>query len=243
MFFNFFLPSTVGGDVVRAEMAKTRLGGRTDAYLSIVTARLLAFIAVLVIGLVASLVAWQQFGWFDRDLGLSTLVFLLPAVAILLVTRVQVIDRLESAKWFPVSWLRRVSLVMTSFRAYTRSRSGLAWVFALSVVAQFVGNVFVIWTLAAAIGIEVPVSFHMVAVPLITLITLVPISINGIGVREGSFVYFYAKIGVAGNDAVALSLAYTLVLVVFSIFGGFYLMSGKRDTASQDGEGPRGVVR
>jgi hypothetical protein len=231
MFFNFFLPSTVGGDVARAEMARTRLGGRTDAYLSIVIARLLAFIAVLTIGLVASLVAWQRFGWFDGELLLSTLALLLPATAILFVTRIRVADRLTSVKWLPASRIRRVSGIVRSFQAYTNSPSGLAWVFALSLLAQFAGNVFVVWALAASLGVAAPLAFHLVAVPLITLITLVPISINGIGVREGGFVYFYAKVGVAAGDAIALSLAYTLILGVFSVIGGLYLVFGRRGSA------------
>jgi uncharacterized protein (TIRG00374 family) len=227
MFFNFFLPSTVGGDVARAEMARTRLGGRTDSYLSIVIARLFAFVAVLVIGLIASLVAWRRFGWFDGELALTALVFMLPAAAVFLLTRISVIDRLAHVSWLPTPWLRRISSVARAGRAYTRSGVGVAWVFLLSVFAQVVGNVFVIWALASALGIGAPLSFHLVAVPLITLITLLPVSINGIGVREGGFVHFYSKIGVAGNEAIALSLAYTLVLIIFSVIGGGYLASGR----------------
>lgn len=238
MFFNFFLPSTVGGDVVRAEMARKRVGGRTDAYLSVVIARLLAFMAVLLIGLAASLFAWQRLGWFDRDLALSTLVFLLPIVAIFVVTRTGVIDRLTRVQWLPMARLGGALDIVRSFRAYTSSRSGLAWVFVLSVLAQFAGNVFVVWALAAALGVSAPLSFHMVAIPLITLITLLPISINGIGVREGGFVYFYAKVGVAGDAAVALSLAYTLVLAVFSILGGLSLLLGRGGEVDQVREGP-----
>ena len=238
MFFNFFLPSTVGGDVVRAEMAMKRVGGRTDAYLSIVIARLMAFMAVLLIGLAASLFAWQRLGWFDRDLALSTLVFLLPIVAIFVVTGTGAIDRLTRVKWLPMARLGGALGVVRSFRAYTSSRSGLAWVFVLSVLAQFAGNVFVVWALGEALGIPVPLSFHMVAIPLITLITLLPISINGIGVREGGFVYFYAKVGVAGDAAVALSLAYTLVLAVFSMLGGLSLLLGRGGKVDQVREGP-----
>ena len=238
MFFNFFLPSTVGGDVARAEMARKRLGSRTDAYLSIALARLLAFSAVLAIGLWASLVAWRRFGWFDRGLALTVLVFLLPVVGVLLASRIQMIDRLSGVTWLPVSGLRKLSNIVESLRAYTRNLSGLARVFALSVLAQFAGNIFVVWALAVSLGIAAPISFHMLAVSLITLITLLPISINGIGVREGAFVYFYSKIGVVGADAIALSIGYTAVLTVFSLAGGLYLMVGRRDTAAVDSFDP-----
>jgi glycosyltransferase 2 family protein len=77
-----------------------------------------------------------------------------------------------------------------------------------------------VWLLARGLGIEAPLLFHLIAVPIIEVIALVPISFNGIGLREGAYVFLYAQIGVAPEAALALSLAWTLLLLTFSLVGG-----------------------
>jgi hypothetical protein len=78
----------------------------------------------------------------------------------------------------------------------------------------------VVWIIGAGMGIEVPAFYHFVFVPVIILATLVPVTLNGFGIREAAFVYLYGRENVSPADAVAMSVVLTGLLVVFGLVGG-----------------------
>lgn len=223
MFFNMFMPSTVGGDVVRAELVRERVGGRTQAYLSILVGRILAFAAVLVIGLVAMAAAFLAFGWADLEMFAVVVLFFLPIAGLWLVYRSAFINRWWS-RVAPPRITGISSRVVDALDIYRAHPAVLRRVFVVAIVANLT-TVCVVWALAAGLGIDVPFYFHLIAVPLIIVITLIPISFNGIGLREGAFAYFYANAGVSVAASVSLSLTFTAVLVVLSLVGGLCLLT------------------
>lgn len=224
MFFNMFMPSTVGGDVVRAELVRGRVGGRTQAYLSILVGRILAFAAVLVIGLIAMAAAFVAFGWTDVGMFAVLALFFLPIGGLWLVYRSEFLN----AWWLrvaPPRMTRISSRVIDALDVYRAHPAVLRRVFVVAIIANLVGQVVAIWALAEGLGIAVPFYYHLIAVPLIIVITLIPISFNGIGLREGAFAFFYGNAGVAAAASISLSLAFTAVLVVLSVVGGLCLLA------------------
>jgi hypothetical protein len=227
MFFNFLLPSTVGGDVVRAEMVKGSVGGRTHAYFSIVVARLLGFLGVLALGVLAVAGAFAAIGWFDLQLTLGAAVVVVPATAFA-AWMLSGPDLSRLGSLLPArlaAALQRVQDALADYAAYP----GVLWrVFVTAVIANAIGTVGVVWALAEGLSIDVPAYFHFIAVPLVMLVALVPVSINGIGLREGAFALLYAKVGVGAGAAVSLSLAFTAVLALLSVLGGLILLLPRR---------------
>ncbi len=227
MFFNFFLPSTVGGDVARAEFVQTRVGGRTHAYLSILVGRVLAFGAVLLIGVVAMLAAFTAYGWGDLQVFAAALLFLLPIGALWWAYRSATLRRLI-LRMAPQRLSSISSRLMKAIDVYGAHWAVLIRVFAVAIVANMVGNNGAVLALAIGLGLDIPFYYHLIAVPLILLITLIPISFNGIGLREGAFVYFYGKAAVTATAAISLSLSFTAMLVVLSLLGGLCLLMLRR---------------
>jgi len=76
-------------------------------------------------------------------------------------------------------------------------------------------NFSIVVTLAAGMGEKIPLLVLFVFLPIIITITMIPISISGLGVREGSFVILLGLIGVKSEIATSLSLAW-----FFSVFVG-----------------------
>ncbi len=220
--FNFFLPSTVGGDVVRAELTKSRLGSRMAAYGGVLFDRFVAFLSVVALGLSALVIMFVVAGSFDPSLVVACGIFLLIAIAAYAVIRWPVIEL--TAPHFGDGRLRRIfdkiNEMIVLLRQYIKNKNMFIKAFGLSLLIQIIGANLVIYFLAIALGIQVPAFFHFVAVPIITLVTLAPISLNGLGIREIAFVLLYAKVGVATEASVALSIAFTLVLAVFAAVGG-----------------------
>lgn len=223
MFFSFILPSTVGGDVVRAEMVKAHVGGRANAYSSIVVSRIVGLLGVLALGAIAVTLAYGALGWYDAELMLAWVLVVLPLLGFTL-------WMFKGMALGP--WVRRMPEPVGA--ALARARGALAayaaqprvlWrVFVVAVIANALGTVGVVWALAGGLASPAPGYFHFIAVPLAMLITMVPVSINGIGLREGAFAYLYAKVGVGAAAAVSLSLSFTAVLALFSLIGGSILL-------------------
>ena len=97
---------------------------------------------------------------------------------------------------------------------------------------------------SAALHASIPASFYWVFVPMVSLLTLLPISVNGMGVREGGTALLLAPLGVSHDTAVTLAFLWFAVYAATSLLGGIvYLFGGfpKPSSSSQE-EGADGSV-
>ena len=79
---------------------------------------------------------------------------------------------------------------------------------------------------ASGLGLDVPVTAFFFLIPVTTLITMIPISLNGFGLREGAYVFAFSSIGISAEAALALSVIPTLCMIGMSLIGGiFYALS------------------
>ena len=91
------------------------------------------------------------------------------------------------------------------------------------------------WVVSRALGIDVPFSYIGVFHPLVSALASIPISMSGIGLREGGYLYFLTKIGVDQPSAVAYGSLWLLVIIANSVIGGLvFLASGARLPALRD---------
>jgi len=213
-FFNQTLPSTVGGDAYRAWGAY-RLGIRAgEAVTSIVVDRVLAmFSLVLMIGA-----------------GLSWLLDLLPTKpARLVVMFIMVAAVLGAAgliylarfaaslkKWRATRFLVLVSqgarAVLASYRAFAQV--------VLLTIAGYAAFSYAVYVLAQGMNIPLSLGNALLFVPLVTLISVLPVSIAGWGLREGSMVVALGLIGVPAAQAFSLSVLSGLAVAASGIPGG-----------------------
>ncbi len=204
MFFNLFLPTSMGGDVVRAWHLTPEPGRRWAAALSVFSERFSGLLALLAMGCAATLLRpdavpvealWAI--WAATAAGFLGLVTL-PWVS----------------RWY--SKLRQLSASL-SLCAGQRRR----WIVSLllSLMVQ-VASVIEIWLLGLALDFSVPFLAYMIVVPLVTLVTLLPISLNGVGVREASLVLLLGQAGVAPAGALVLGLVWFAMLLAAGLLGG-----------------------
>jgi uncharacterized membrane protein YbhN (UPF0104 family) len=78
---------------------------------------------------------------------------------------------------------------------------------------------------ALALRLDAPVVFYFILIPLIAVATMIPVSLNGLGVREGAFVFFLAQVGVPEEQALSLALLWLVVLMASSAIGGLVWMA------------------
>lgn len=221
-FFNNFLPSNIGGDVVRVRDG-SRLTGSTAASLAVVGIdRILGFGALYLLAAGAFVLG----GPVERGLagarvvlaGLALLflalgyVFFRPGVA----RRLMATTRLDRLPWL----LEQFEAAQGAVHSYRASVASVALAFAASLVIQSLAVWYYV-SIARALRIPLPVSAAFLMVPLCTLLQAVPISFNGWGLREGLFTLYFAQIGLPRDNALALSLVGAGLMVMLSLSGAF----------------------
>jgi len=212
MFFSLCLPSSIGGDVVKA----VRIGASTPLRLlaacSVLADRLtgLAALGVLVgTAVVARRHALSTAATLAVFVGLLLAVLLTFGIGLALLDRVHAMLPEESpARSFVgrlLPYRRRPSLVLLA----------VGWSFIVQL-----GGVLAVALVARALGVEQPPLVWMSVVPLVALAMVLPISIGGFGVRENALEYLLRGYGVPSETGIAIALLWGLCTVLAGLVGG-----------------------
>ncbi|MBZ0156872.1 MAG: flippase-like domain-containing protein [Alphaproteobacteria bacterium] len=222
-FFNNYLPGGVGGDAVKAyylskEMKRYGAGGEDSVLYSSLT------------GAIASV-------FMDRYVGLSALIAISVAVFPFGIRYLEG----ASMEW-PVIWaiplialaFLSVSVLIFTFRVgervrfllnayrylhfYRSQRKALLKAFAYSLAIQLLG-VLSVYILSK--GLHLPLSFLslLVFLPMIILFSMIPVTVSGIGLREGAFVFLLGSTGVSPESAISLSIVWFFSVFVAGVWG------------------------
>jgi len=222
LFANIWLPSIVGGDVVRAGIVARHHAGLAAATGAGVADRVLDLTSVLVLAAVGMALVP------DASRGPATLILQLGAIGVVgggiglwVGIRHFPAERLPDRLQPPFRRLQQV------FRALSKAggSAGVAAALSLGVQAGFVGlNAWI----AAAIGIDVPFAVWLLAWPLAKIASLVPISLGGLGVREVALASLLAPFGVAPTLAIAQALVWQSILFSTGLLGGIAWLTASR---------------
>jgi glycosyltransferase 2 family protein len=225
MFFNLILPTSVGGDVVRAWYLanQAEAPGRnpsSSAAISVFADRFSGLILLIGVGCLALLFCPVPLpGWVVTSVILVGAAGLGGLAALPLVRPL-----LTRAPWLGPRALHLADMADACL-AYARQPRLLILTTLLSVAVQVI-NIAMVALVGSALGIEVAPLVYGVVVPLVTLVTLLPVSINGLGLREAAYPLLLAPVGVASTDAVALSLLSFALTASVSLAGAVVLALG-----------------
>ncbi|MDQ4067882.1 MAG: flippase-like domain-containing protein [Actinomycetota bacterium] len=225
MFVSNFLPTTVGGDVLRVARLSAVNGRRHASIASVVVERLTGFLVLPFISLVAlvgnpALLDLGRATRFAVTLALVTLVAL--AAILLVVSNRRLGARVASHRW--------LGFVSTAHLGLTRLRRdpGAAVGVLVSALAYQLTMVAGAWMAGHALGLEVGWSAMMAFVPIVAIAQVLPLSVNGLGLREGALVLLLAPLGVTAGQAVALGLLLYGMNMVVSLLGAPAFAVGPR---------------
>ena len=221
VFFNQLLPSTVGGDVARVYAAWKSGAPRSVALSSLLVDRVIGVLAQVLVAaaiipfLVSStLPTAVYFTVGGIALAVGTLVLAVfqpsskPAALIL-----GIVDRV------PGPFAKIARKLEAGFAPYRGRWGVLARAIMISLV-MIVNVVLMHWLIGRALGLDLSILVYLFVIPVATIVMLVPISINGIGLREAIFALLLGAYGVDKADAVALSLLAFATFLTHGILGG-----------------------
>lgn len=225
-FFNNFIPTGFGGDVVKVISLRQNYGRGTDALSSVVMDRLTGLLGSSLIALTA--LTWNLLSpsmhiavppallWVAFLISISVpagFLFLRYTEPFIWLTRVLPFTR-------PVTGnekLRRLTATIRRYPPRTLLQS-------LLISLPFTLNLILVqYTVARALNVDVALPLFALFVPIIAIVNLLPISFNGLGTREGVYLLLFVPAGILQNQAVAMSLAYYFLRVSAGLVGGVLL--------------------
>jgi len=220
LFFNLTFPTVVGGDLVKMyyagkpskayaeSFAATFLDRDTGMFaMMIIACTAIVIHPVSVAGVHVSLIVWSVFFAFVA----GNIALFTPSIHRLLT------DSLRRLKLALLA--KKLDTISKAFAVMGKQHSVLAASLLISLVNQLL-VISVTWFIAIGLRIDAPLSYFFVFVPVITLISMIPVSLNGMGLREYAFMSLFGAIGVSPASCVALGLISSLVIVLSSIPGG-----------------------
>ncbi|HLJ93677.1 MAG TPA: lysylphosphatidylglycerol synthase transmembrane domain-containing protein [Gemmataceae bacterium] len=225
MFFNLLLPTSVGGDVVRAWYLDGNSGRKLPAFLSVFVDRLSGLLILLAVACVADILCPIPLPfWIGASIWATAGCAVLGLVALPVVHHY-----VRPGQGRIGTHIVSLSHSLTLLFGQTRL---LLITTALSLLVQVV-NVVLLWLIGLAIDAPVPAGYCGIVVPMVTLLTLLPVSLNGMGVREGGMVLFLAPLGIGSATALTLAFLWFSLFVAVSLLGAAIYLFG---TLSQSGE-------
>jgi hypothetical protein len=234
-FVGTFLPASVGGDAVRAYRLSREGVGGIDAVASVMMDRLLGVVSILLVAVAGVVLARN----------LIDIRVLFPAIAALaaacLSALVVVFDPRAALhvgallEHLPGAKQTGPRLVQ-AIQRYRHHRADLANVLVCSIGVQVL-RVLQTYCLGLALGFTVPLVTYFALVPIILLIVLMPVTINGIGTTQAGFVWLFGRAGVASAPAFALSVLFLAIAIVGNLPGGFLYLFARDASASPQTRG------
>jgi uncharacterized membrane protein YbhN (UPF0104 family) len=220
-FFNNFLPSNIGGDVVRITDTAKAAGSKTLATTVVLIDRGIGLLGLalmaatgaslmhrMAVGPVGPAMLWAGFG-----LGtvIATPALLMPETVARL---------LQPLRVFHQEWVdARIEKLTYALTRFKETPAALAGCFAGAVIVQ---GILVGFYVAIARSMHIQIGFAELAVivPVSFIVQMIPLSVNGFGVREATFGFYFTRLGLPLESALLVSFVGAALIMLFSLTGG-----------------------
>lgn len=232
--FNNVLPSGLGGDAIRMVELNRHSERGSDAVTSVVVDRFLGLSALQAIALVALIFDW---GAVPIIIAYFTIIIFVAGLILgyLLINRSLYLTLQARIKLFRrLTAIGFIGNLFESFQRYPLIAIGRAYIVSLFFnITLIVMNVFI----GLALGAQANLVHYAIFVPIASLVLILPISLAGLGVREGAYIQLFGLIGVREEIAFAISLlVYVIGNIIPGLFGGvIYLLRSAHSVVSEKG--------
>lgn len=232
LFFNNFLPTNIGGDVVRIRDTMAAARSKTVATTVVLADRVIGVIVLALISAIGATMAvrtgggagpiWPSWLWtgFGFAIALAAPAVLAPAGVGRLLQPLTVLHP---------EWIGdRIDLLTGALRRFRARPISLANCFVGAVLVQATIVVFYI-AVARSLGIQIAGWHLAIIVPISFVVQMLPVSVNGFGVREATFAIYFGQIGLPKHAGLLLSLVGAALIMAFSLLGApVYVSRGHR---------------
>jgi len=220
LFFNLTFPTVIGGDIVKVYYAGKPSKSYTQSFASTFLDRDAGMLAMMIIACISILIYPVKI----REIPVSLIIW--GVFALLILGNIAVftpglhrhlvalLHRLNFAKI-----AAKIDMISNAFQIMGKNQSVLWASLAISFVNQLL-VISVTWVTALGLRINISPYYFLIFVPVITMITMIPISLNGMGLRELFFKSLFSAVGVLPASCITLGLLSSLMIILSSLPGG-----------------------
>lgn len=217
-FFNNFLPTSVGGDIVKAMCAARVTGQATTSVTSILMDRIFGLFTFILIPSVSLL-------FYMKNIENKTVPFVVYSFLLLSIFFFFVIFNRRVARRFrflekalnKFHLGKKVRTVYEGMHNFKHHKAIMLYALGLSVSGQ-AAAILVLYGMTLALGVYTPIIYFFLLVPVVHLVSTLP-SLNGLGIREGAYIYFLSPV-IGKEYAAALGVLWLGLLFLLSLIGG-----------------------
>ena len=217
--FNQVLPTSIGGDAYRIAEVSANGGLVKEAFYGVFIDRIVGLLGLLLLNFVAN---WIQPELLPAGLFITINLIILAAIAGLFV--------LMAIHKFPIFDRYKVTRLFFElshrFRFIYKTPKRIAEQLGLSILIHLF-SMLALFGIGHSLGINEPLVTYLVLIPPAILLTILPISFAGWGVREGALIGLFLLIGVDQTLVLAMSLIYGVTLMVAALPGLFFFIKSK----------------
>lgn len=234
LFFNLTFPSVVGGDVVKMYYAGKPSKLYAQSFAATFLDRDAGMLAMMIIACAATLIHRVEVPGIHVSLIIwaSSAAFIAANIFIFAPS----LHRYLTAALHALRMSRlatKIDSVSNAFQIMGKNWSILVNSLIVSLINQII-VISVTWIMAQGLGLNVPPLYFLIFIPVITLISMIPISLNGMGLREYGFVSLFGAIGLAPSSCIALGLLSSAFIILSSLPGGVvYIFFRNRSDVQQ----------
>jgi uncharacterized protein (TIRG00374 family) len=225
------LPSTIGGDVVRVSRSAKDIGTTETAFAAVALERLTGFLALPALCLIGFVIdpslLESDTAWVALLVSGITLAAL--GTILFLAGHPKAAGRFRDNE----NWTRFIAAVHDGIERLRHDRRHVAGVLGTAFVYQ-VSVVATVGFLSLTLGTGVPFAALVAFIPVVAMAQVVPISLSGLGIREGMLVLLLTPLGVSNGHAVGLGLAWYATMLLVSLPGAPAIAVGNRMRAEHE---------
>jgi uncharacterized protein (TIRG00374 family) len=220
-FFNQGLPTSIGGDGIRILDYSRTTGSTREGFFGVFIDRFAGLAGLLILNIFALAISGDLLPLQIRSLLLTILVLLLFFLVILLyLRRLRLFSRNR--------WLGMIGQLSEHYYQVYSTPLSIGVQVGLSILIHLCAMT-ALYLLGIGVGLNYPLNVYLVLGPPVILLTLLPFSLAGWGIREGAMVGFFLLVGADRNKVLSMSILYGILVLVHSLPGLFVYLAQKNE--------------
>jgi len=239
VFFSIFLPSTIGGDLVRAADLAGHTQKTKEVIATVFLDRLSGYIGLVAVVIIA---LFFNIDMLKDKVVLFSLTVIITILCLVLLVLFNSFIYSRITRFLSAPGAGKIKEMIKGLHheihIFRKRKKMIAFNLLISFLVQVITPLSV-YFIGLALGVKISLLYYLIFLPIIGAITLLPIAVGGLGLRENLFVVYFAKAGVIEHLAIAMSLLSFAFIVAYGALGGLIYVFTVRHRRLQHNASPR----
>ena len=213
IFFGTFLPGGAGPDIILAYNLSRSTARKEDALSALIFTRMIVLFTMLLIAFIISMLAN-----ISQICIRLTFILLAGALVFCLIIGSEKGLKLSRKLFSKYRWTNLIYQTHSAISSYGKNKKVILTVFPMAILTAS-SKVTIDYIIARSLGLDISPLYFFIFIPVITIVTAIPVTISGLGIREGAYVKLFSIVGVQEASSFSISILSFSISLLFCIAG------------------------